>query len=644
MNKLFTSFSKFFTLIILFSLLACYSDDATPTIESSKKGNLMLHKNGSFLEKNIEINSIVNELNNLQKSNKISKSANDSDFIIYKDNVTYIRTPNGERESYTFFIEKEYKRNLNFVENIVLSKKKNSDKYEAVLITYFFPDGYMVDNKNFQVLKTLPLDIDNFTFLNKKSSGGCIYDVIETEHSCYSGKHSGAGQSEDCDHKGYGPYSTYELYLSCDGSSGGGGGGYPGSSEGPETGPPGSGGNNGSGGANNGIDTGITLPPSCQGTQCDEVVLPNQINTLLGKKLNISQLMFLYENENIANYLHSLLKNYNTYSQDSYLWIISYLHNNSSAKDYFNLNKQDLDILFTLGTDNLTNSSAIADTLVPILIKGRNNDLSINDSREEPSSLKEQLRQAFKLGFPYVIELIRTLYIGSNAVVDAIDEIFPGTGTKPNTINYINKFTINPLRNLVSVEYMNYDVHTMLWKDILLAWLFELGTYPINDNANYGQLPTIGFVGNDYVISGVPSGLLRNLSNHKTMNNGQPQPGSVNSVRQEAINRIKGGELTSFNREWVFGSNEVFDTMKELDGLQFVLGSYQTTVHIKNLGNSNYELTFQIKNKTGWESATRGFNNGNGNSHDDSAIPDKNRGNGLNLGGTIAQTYGWKKQ
>lgn len=325
----------------------------------------------------------------MQKSDKSSKSSNDSDFIIHKENITYIRTPDGERESYTFFIEKEYKRNLNFVENLVLSKKKNSDKYEAILITYFFPDGYMIDNKDFQVLKTTPLDIDlnlfnkSSTPLSKTSGEGCSYSIIETEHKCYSGEHSGAGESGKCDHKGNGPYSTYELYLFCGGA--GGGGGYnpsePGSgSGGTQTGPPGSGGNNGNGGANNGIDTGITLPPSCQGTQCDEVVLPNQINILLGKKLNISQLMFLYNNENIANHLFSILNNYNTHSQETYLWVINYLSyiDNISAADYFNQNPQDLDILFALGVDFFTQNPNISwDYLENWFFNGNNLNSSV---------------------------------------------------------------------------------------------------------------------------------------------------------------------------------------------------------------------------------------------------------------------------
>ena len=298
---------------------SCSNDDETSTFESSKEENLMLHKNNSFLEKNEDVNFIINELSNIQKSNKNTQSSNQYDFIIHKENITYIKTLDGERESYTFFVEKEYKRNLNFVENLVISKKKNSDKFEAAIVTYFFPQGYNVENKNFQVLNSTPLDIDISHFskssipLSKSSGGGCSYEVIETEHSCYSNEHFGAGESGKCDHKGYGPYSTYEVYLSC--GSSGGGGGYnpsgPGSgSGGTETGPSGSGGNNGNGGANDGINTGITLPPSCQGMQCDDDAIINKINSIL--------------------------------------------NNNHSASDYFIKNPQDLPILFTLGIDFFT--------------------------------------------------------------------------------------------------------------------------------------------------------------------------------------------------------------------------------------------------------------------------------------------------
>lgn len=52
---------------------------------------------------------------------------------------------------------------------------------------------------------------------------------------------------------------------------------------------------------------------------------------------------------------------------------------------------------------------------------------------------------------------------------------------------------------------------------------------------------------------------------------------------------------------------------------------------------------FIIKNKTGWESGTRGLNDHNGNSLDDSVISDKPRGTGIHLGGTIGETFGWKE-
>jgi len=71
------------------------------------------------------------------------------------------------------------------------------------------------------------------------------------------------------------------------------------------------------------------------------------------------------------------------------------------------------------------------------------------------------------------------------------------------------------------------------------------------------------------------------------------------------------------------------------------LVSYQTTVNIASLGNSQYKLTFIVRNKTGWESGTRGLNDYDGDSTNDSIIPDKPRGQGIHLGGTIGETFGW---
>ena len=85
------------------------------------------------------------------------------------------------------------------------------------------------------------------------------------------------------------------------------------------------------------------------------------------------------------------------------------------------------------------------------------------------------------------------------------------------------------------------------------------------------------------------------------------------------------------------------DTIKKKDGLQFCLGSYDTAIYITQINVKKFELTFIIKNKTGWESGTRWLNDNDGNPHNDSVLNDKTRGVGIHLGGTIAQTYGWKE-
>ncbi|WP_334124267.1 hypothetical protein [Empedobacter brevis] len=637
MNKSFTLFSKFLTLMILFSLLACYSDDETSTIESSKKENLMLHKNASFLEKNDEVNSIVNEINNFQESNKSSKSSNASDFIIHKENITYIRTPGGERESYTFFIEKEYKRNLNFVENLVLSKKKNSDKYEAVLITYFFPDGYMIDNKDFQVLKTMLLDIDfshfskSSTPLSKTSGGGCSYDVIETEHSCYSGEHSGAGESGKCDHKGYGPYSTYELYLSCGGSGGGGGynpGEPGGSSGGAETAPPGSGGNNGNGGANNGIDTGITLSPSCQGTQCDEVVLPNQINTLLGKKLNISQLMFLYNNENIANHLFSILNNYNTYSQETYLWIINYLSHidNISAADYFNQNPQDLDIIFYTDVDfsnaedvDFVNTST--NTIVDLLINNKNNTLSNLDySWPNLDNLKQKVKNAISKGIYTTAKYTRDyLYIPMVKV-----------GKKyPSTIYWSNK-GIDKIRLEAVTPMVNFNENTMNWSDLFNIWLFELTPNKYANNI-------INFTNSSNIING---NNIYNPSTNAVKNFPKGEPSILPIVKTKLANGTFTVGSPAIIGYFNYNVNAFYSTLSNANiGIQ-MLGSFPINAKVLSKSGNTAVVQFYIYNDLGWESGTR-FIKGENGTPNQGIIKNKDVGSGLHLGGTITNTFTW---
>lgn len=571
----------------------------------------------------ISLSTMNKQLSQQNFTSPVLANKNNLDsFIIEMDTLNIIKFSTDSITSYTIKIKTKESSNSIF-SNLIIKVKNN--KINEYIVNYSPSENWLNSYRNGIKLPykgNIEITDKNGNKTASKASENCTW-------------HLEAVIANDCGCLGADYIAGYVLVITCPGGSGGGTG-----SGGSSGGGIGSGGSSGSGDGSGGGTGGggSIIPPDGLPTEPIFYSIDTQrLATYI--YLDDFEKQWLTDNPIITDILLQLLKlnNYSDQSKNQIRWAISYLTSNYDAGLYFSQNPQDLPILFALGTDNLSNTSAIADTLVPILIKGRNNDLNINSNWVNPPSLKEQLKQAFKLGFPYVIQFIKTLYIGMDAVIKAVP------GDKSNTINFINKYTIDPLRNYASTEYMNYDVHTMLWKDILLAWLFELGTLPPVNHNGLGTLPTIGFVGNDYVISGVPSGLLRNLSNHKTLSNGQPQPGSVNSLRQRAINNIKDNNLSTFSDEWGFGSSEVFDTMKELDGLQFVLGSYQTTVYIKSLGNSNYELTFHVVNKSGWESATRGFNNGNGNSSDDSAIPDEPRGNGLNLGGTIAETYGWKE-
>lgn len=178
----------------------------------------------------------------------------------------------------------------------------------------------------------------------------------------------------------------------------------------------------------------------------------------------------------------------------------------------------------------------------------------------------------------------------------------------------------------------------MKWKDIIGCWLFELGNFPVSNTTRYNNLPTLGFTGADYTISGNPNDA--KMRHHK-IKNSVADSTSVSGLRIREINQIKNTGSTSFlNDEWVFGTDATIDTITKLDGMQFCLGSYQTNVYIKALGNKQYELTFIVKNKTGWESGTRGLNDYNGNSTDDGVLKDKTK---RRWASTIGETFGWKE-
>ncbi len=358
------------------------------------------------------------------------------------------------------------------------------------------------------------------------------------------------------------------------------------------------------------------------------------------QSLTIDQYNFLKNNPTISNYFRDFLFAQTNIDNSNFVkWGIDYLKSNSIATAYFNSKPQDLDVLFMddldlTNAENIEMANSIALVSTDLLINNKNNTLpNLETSWVNWDSIKDKIKDKFINSRPKAVKYGRYVYSAAKKVTDRY----------PSTLYYANK-GIDKLRNEVHNEgLINYDVHTMKWRDIVGCWLFELGDYPINTTAGYGNLPTLGFAGADYVISGIPNQLnqMRYLVAHKTLNSGLFDENSIMFLRKQTIDNIKIGKLDPNFGEWHFGSAATFDTIMQLDGLQFCLGSYQTTVTITFLGNNQYKLTFVVKNKTGWTSGTRGLNDGDGNPNNDSVIPDKPRGSGLHLGGTIGQTYGW---
>lgn len=321
-------------------------------------------------------------------------------------------------------------------------------------------------------------------------------------------------------------------------------------------------------------------------------------------------------------------------------WLLVYfLNQEQTTFDYFKNHPNDIEGLKFQSIDyGNANQIKMANILAPafteLLIAQQNNTVSqVNIQSPFWKLAKDYMIYLIKNSVPEAIRYGRIIYEHSNKYFK----------THPNALEKVNEFVEFMKVNVMVEADVQENPHYMKWTDILLCWLFEIGDFPVNDSAGYGDLPTIGFAGADYTISGPPAPNvipMRYLSAHN-VKNGIADEASVAGLRDRAKSRIAQGNLQPLDDEWVFGSSATVDTIIKLDGMQFCIGSYHTNVYITPLGNNQYKLTYIIKNKTGWQSGTRGLNDYDGNPLNDSIIPDQPRGTGVHLGGTIAQTYGW---
>jgi hypothetical protein len=174
----------------------------------------------------------------------------------------------------------------------------------------------------------------------------------------------------------------------------------------------------------------------------------------------------------------------------------------------------------------------------------------------------------------------------------------------PQLIGYVNHLVLTA-RQAVEAK-TNMDPNTMGWLDLTKIWLFELGDLIITDH-------TIHF--------GPDAETTRDL---------QVQEG-VSTAREMALGRIESGDNTNVNYSWVYGTKELYES----NPATLFLGSYNTNVSIERAGDSSYTLTFTVENTSGWGSATRLRANRN------YIIPDKERGDGIKLGGNLKQKWTW---
>lgn len=374
-----------------------------------------------------------------------------------------------------------------------------------------------------------------------------------------------------------------------------------------------------------------------------ELITKNNLSSL---NLSDYEMSFLNDEKNVAIKLYLenyLLKNSTVEGFEYTKWLVQFLILDEDARSYFSEYSEDLETLSFLNFNPQDISETIAAKAIAKIYalflyaikKG------IVDQLENNPLWK----LAWKAIKEIIIYALRQETILLVKMMNWFIRTFGSTLVPPKYQWAINN-NLDAIKLAIDeLGLINYNPHTMQWKDIVACWLLEAGDFPINDSTGT-MLPTIGFAGTDYVISGIPNHLneMRYLVAHKTLGNGSLSKNSVMFLRDRTLKQLKNsGSLSTVSGTWGFEWDATTDTIKKKDGLQFCLGSYDTAIYITQINVKKFELTFIIKNKTGWESGTRWLNDNDGNPHNDSVLNDKPRGVGIHLGGTIAQTYGWKE-
>ena len=306
-----------FLFLLAISVVSCRNEYDAVIQNEKPQTYTVVHNNTTQVNQNATLSA---KLNSFRQGSENSKNSSYLDaYEIFETQVTYVKNNDKDRESYAFYIkDKNLPTDKFHVKNLVFSKLSSETIYSVKLVSYYLPDGINENSKNILVENVEVLNPE--TGLPNKNvngkSAGCGAEVIEIEHWCGAHLHYGAGAAADC-HDDDKPYSTWIVLLgNCDG--GGQGGGSGDHNDGPAN-PGGPGGGTGSGGnGGNPVDTGLSLPPTCQSGDCD-VILANKINDILGSILNFEEMTWLVDNDFTAQSIYTSLLNNNTQSNKDYL-------------------------------------------------------------------------------------------------------------------------------------------------------------------------------------------------------------------------------------------------------------------------------------------------------------------------------------
>ncbi len=298
-------------------ITSCSQDDAILDISNQEKE--------SYRKENISFKEfLISEKNNteIQKLNKYfpEKSQKNHSFINdwEIDTTKVVKITTNNLITYTFSVKE--KSQIEGFRNIIVKKENNQTTNYIV----HYPNG--IDKKNRTYTNAILRKLDNNLF-GKDDEGGCVAVFYLPVSGCSDGQ---------CE---------WEIEIRQVPCTGGG-------SDTNDTSPDG-------GGSSSGDSGGGIIPPS--GLPTDPIGgggggSSYSINTLRIAAyiyLDDYEKQWLTENPSITDKLLQLLKlnNYSSQSQRQIRWAVSYLTTNYDARLYFSQNPEDLNILFTLGTN-----------------------------------------------------------------------------------------------------------------------------------------------------------------------------------------------------------------------------------------------------------------------------------------------------